>query len=114
MKFGSYIRKIRENSSLSLKEVSDKLSWSVVYLSDIERGRRNPPNKEKMKELSEILGVPYNELLDYANKEKDHIELETVNKSENVTDLAYALARSWDKIDDNIANDIKKELSKIK
>lgn len=37
---GAYLRAIREQKGLSLREVGRRLAWSAAYLSDVERGRR--------------------------------------------------------------------------
>ena len=43
--FGATVREIREAAGTSLRELARRLGWSAAYVSDIERGRRNPPGQ---------------------------------------------------------------------
>lgn len=43
--FGQYIRKLRTDRGLSLRELSDQLGISPYYLSYIENGTKFNPNK---------------------------------------------------------------------
>jgi transcriptional regulator with XRE-family HTH domain len=38
---GAWLRERRTRAGLSLRDVGARLGYSAVYLSDIERGRRN-------------------------------------------------------------------------
>lgn len=38
---GAWLREQREAAGLSLRELGARLNFSAVYLSDVERGRRN-------------------------------------------------------------------------
>ncbi|MBQ7609083.1 MAG: helix-turn-helix transcriptional regulator [Desulfovibrionaceae bacterium] len=55
--FGPTIRKLREGLNKSMKDLANLLGVSVVYISDIERGRRNPPQGEKLHKIAEFLSV---------------------------------------------------------
>lgn len=107
IKFGAFLRKEREKSNLTLKDITDKMGWSVVYLSDIERGKRNPPSDNNLFKISKILGIRFWELLDLANRERGRVELSLHGKSESVTNLALYLSKSWDDLDDLDADRIR-------
>lgn len=49
MNFGLYLRKLREDRNLRQADLAEKIGVSPVYISDIERGRRNPPDSEKLR-----------------------------------------------------------------
>lgn len=112
--FGKRLRRDREEAGLRLKDLSDAMQWSVVYLSDIERGRRNPPLPEKIREIYKLLGKEPYEALNVADKEKERVELGLVCKSQKITETALLLARSWDGLTDEEAEQIRQILEKEK
>ena len=57
MTFGEALREIRQNKGVYLKNVAEFMGWSVVYISDIERGHRNPPSRKDIIKLSEFFNV---------------------------------------------------------
>jgi transcriptional regulator with XRE-family HTH domain len=71
--FGEYLRKLRKQRNLSLREVEKKAGISNAYLSQIERGERGAPSIEIMNRLAETYGVPVVDLIRVAlPKEKDY------------------------------------------
>ena len=110
--FGSSLRRLRENANKTLKELAAVMNVSVVYVSDIERGRRNPPQGEKLKQIAQFFGIDVNELEDLANKERKRVELNLDSRTETVSDAALVLARRWDTITDEEASKILKIFNK--
>lgn len=53
---GETIREAREKSGLYLKDLAEYMGWSVVKLSDIERGRRYI-DLESLKKIKEYLKI---------------------------------------------------------
>lgn len=51
---GQTMRRFREDSGLSVKELAARVGWSAQYVSDIEHGRRSWTN-EKMTRVLEAL-----------------------------------------------------------
>lgn len=62
----SYLRNIRKQRGLSLKKVEKAAGVSNAYLSQLERGRRNPPHPDILKKLAKVYEVPLTELLSAA------------------------------------------------
>jgi transcriptional regulator with XRE-family HTH domain len=62
----AYLRKIRKQKGLSLKKVEKAAGVSNAYLSQLERGRRNPPHPDILKRLAKLYEVPIAELLSAA------------------------------------------------
>lgn len=60
---GNYLLNVRKDRRLSLKKVEKLAGVSNAYLSQLERGRRNPPHPEILKKLAKVYEVPLNELL---------------------------------------------------
>lgn len=56
--FADRMRAMRQEAGLTLKQVGDALGFSVPYVSDLERGRRNPPGTDKLTLFCDICGKP--------------------------------------------------------
>ena len=110
--FGATLRRLRENANKTLKELANAMGVSVVYVSDIERGRRNPPQGEKLMQIANFFKMPVSELEDLADRERKRVELNLDSRTETVSDAALVLARRWDTITDEEASKILKILNK--
>lgn len=42
MDIGRYLRMLRKNKGVTLRDVSETTKLSISYISDLERGRQNP------------------------------------------------------------------------
>lgn len=74
--FGAFIAQKRIEKDVKLKPIAEKLGVSVTYLSDIIKGRRNPPDIEGLESLVEILNLndeEREEMLDLAGKERKQV-----------------------------------------
>lgn len=75
-KFGDFIAEKRKALNISLRSMADKLDIAAPYLSDIEKGRRNPPGIEMLNQMAKILGLTNDErdlLFDLAGEEKNQV-----------------------------------------
>lgn len=111
-RFGRYLRRLRENAGMRLKDLADKMDWTPVYVSDIELGRRNPPSPEKIRQIASVLGVDYQELLNLADQEKKKVVLDLDNERPRRTEMALMLARSWDGLAEDEIEEMKVILSR--
>lgn len=62
MAFGNYIRKLREEKQLLLREVASQMNIDTALLSKIERSTRIA-RKEQVEDLAKALAVNKNELI---------------------------------------------------
>ena len=62
MEFGEYIRSLRENRNLLLREMAANLNMDVAYLSKIERGNRMA-RREQVVAFAKTLKEDENELI---------------------------------------------------
>jgi transcriptional regulator with XRE-family HTH domain len=92
--FGTEVRNARTRKEISLREVAKKLGFTPVYISDIERGNRNPPGPNTVREWAEIVGLDADSLIRLAAMERPSVEL-PINGSPSKGELAFALARKW-------------------
>ena len=79
MSFGEFIAKKREEKKITLREMARLLKITPPYLSDIEKERRNPPDKDKLDELANILSLSDDEcryMYDLAGKKRNSISVD--------------------------------------
>ena len=65
-KFGTYIRTLRKQKGLTLKHVEKAARVSNSFLSQVERGIRNPPRPDILNRLAVAYSVPANDLMEAA------------------------------------------------
>lgn len=65
-KLGVFLRTLRKNKGLTLREVSDRSGISHPYLSQLETGKNENPSKEVLRKLSEVYNYSYGDLLQMA------------------------------------------------
>ena len=53
--FGEFLQKKREAKQITLRKMAEMLDITAPYLSDIEKDRRNPPDMDKLDQISTIL-----------------------------------------------------------
>ena len=71
--FGEFIAKKREEKKITLREMAKLLKITPPYLSDIEKNRRNSPEREKLDEIAAILSLSDDEcryMYDLAGKKR--------------------------------------------
>ena len=58
---GEYIRELREEGDLSLRELAGKIGVSAAFMSDVELNRRYPSDRH-LQAISEALGTTLTDL----------------------------------------------------
>jgi len=74
--FGGFIASKREKKKITLREMARLLKITPPYLSDIEKDRRNSPDKEKLDEIAKILSLSEEDgryMYDLAGKKRNSI-----------------------------------------
>lgn len=109
--FGKFIAEKRKDRGLTLRGLATELGIAPAYMSDIEKGNRYPPDKEKLYELSRILGlskVDTDYMFDLAAGEKENTvspDLPDYIMGTEQARVALRLAR-----DINATNDVWKQV----
>ena len=67
--FGSYLKQLRLDRNLSLRDVERITKISNPYISQIERGERGIPNFSILKRLAEAYGVKVTDIFENAEKQ---------------------------------------------
>lgn len=84
--FGEYLRTLRTEQKLSLREVEKASGVSNSYLGLIERGQRPIPGADILKKLAPVYDVPVRDLLRSAGYLKDE---EISLSEEDEVDMAF-------------------------
>ncbi len=87
MTFGEYIRKLREQNQLLLREVASQINIDTALLSKIERNTRIA-RKEQVQMLAIVLGENEEELLQLWMADKIVNMLKKENNSEEILKIA--------------------------
>ena len=113
--FGEYIAQKRLEKDVKLKPIAEKLGVSVTYLSDIIKGRRNPPDIDGLEALAEILGLTEEEkniMFDLAGRERNQVspDLPEYIMDETLPNARVALRRARNA---KLGDDFWKEVNRI-
>ena len=74
--FGSFLKAMREDRNVTLRELARKLSVSPPFLSDVEKGRSAPLTKERLEKVAEVLDLSpseRNEMYDIVGKQRNMV-----------------------------------------
>lgn len=74
-KFGEYVKAKRMEKGVNLRKLAELLGIVPAYMSDIEKGRRYPPDKDKLYKIAEVLNLTEsetNEMFDLAALAKEN------------------------------------------
>ena len=67
--FGEFVKAKRQAVGISLRNLAQELDIVPAYMSDIEKGRRYPPDKDKIYKIADVLHLTDKErddLFDFA------------------------------------------------
>jgi len=74
--FGEFLQRKREESRITLRKLAELLNFSAPFLSDVEKGRRNPPELSKLEQIADILGLSAEDrdaMFDLAGRKRDSV-----------------------------------------
>ena len=80
--FGRYIKKMREDARLSLREAEAIIGISNSYLYQIERGERNPPKLEVLRKMAGAYGISLSALMAAAHIQEPEEHEQFYNEDE--------------------------------
>ena len=71
--FGEFLQTKREQQNITLRQLAEKLDLSAPFLSDVEKGRRNSLDMDRLVMLRKILNLSdeeYETMLNLAGKQR--------------------------------------------
>jgi transcriptional regulator with XRE-family HTH domain len=100
--FGEALKKARVSQRMTLRELSEYLGKSIGYLSDIEQGRKGPPDLETVRKMEECLGINDHSLANFASKLRSRISPDLALRIQMRPQLSELLLRADDLSDKDI------------
>jgi len=121
--FGAFIdskRKGRANdgTDIKLKDIAEAMGKTATYLSDIIKGRRNPPEKDLLEKMALILhltNAEKSEMYDLAGQGRNEVspDLPDYIMNDELPHARTALRRAKEKgLDDNFWKKIYEDIEK--
>ena len=96
MRFGCYLRRLREARGLRQSDIASMIGVSSVYVCDIEKSKRNPLDIEKIRILSQEMTLTEKELeklYDLAGDERGAIAPDIIDYLNRNPDAKKAIRR---------------------
>lgn len=92
--FSDALKQARRNAGKKLRETSKHIGVSLSYMSDIERGHRNPPEPDVVRKLEKYLGVEDGRLVQLAQdvRQRRPTDLaQTIQQRTNLSELFFRI-----------------------
>lgn len=99
-KFGDYIANKRKDRGITLRGMADQLKIAAPYLSDIEKGRRNPPGFEMLEIMASLLNLTETErnlMFDFAGEDRKEVSPDLPDYIMEIPEARTALRKARDK-----------------
>lgn len=94
--FGPALRTARLEKGVRLRDLSKKLDVRLSYLSDVERGRRDPLSNDRIRVLADYLDVAFMPLLEAATRDRGRVILTLgEDDTEDRVQAAALLSARW-------------------
>jgi len=102
--FGEAFRAARVANKVTLREIGEYVNKSIGYLSDIEHGRKRPPDLDTVSGIEEFLGIKDGRLMALARMGRKDISKRIMARPQ----LQALLLRADDLDDEGLDNLIRK------
>lgn len=97
-RFGAYLKKLRKDNGLTIRELEKQSGVSNAYLSQLENGKRGIPTPDILMKIHEPLGVGYDELMEKAgyisSTTKNELLPETIQTMNTFGDLVELISNA--------------------
>lgn len=91
--FGDRVRRRRLEKGLTMVDVSRALGISIPYISELERGAKQPPAGDLIERLAKFLDIDGSELYDLAAKSRRSVAVDLEGLDGQKRAFAVMLAR---------------------
>lgn len=108
--FGGFLRKLREDRNMTLRDVEQKIHISNAYLSQVESGQRNIPTMRILSKLAECYGCNVSALTNEAEAE---IQQRKTKTSDMPTADTEFICRGYEKLEEENKQALKKFLQSL-
>lgn len=97
--FGNFISQKRKDLRITLKDMADRLNISSPYLSDVEKGKRDSFDLDRLNQIAKILNLDEEEssiMMDLAGKQRNTVAPDLPEYILNTKGLSVALRKARD------------------
>lgn len=97
--FGDFISQKRKDLRITLKDMADRLNISSPYLSDVEKGKRDSFDLERLNQIAKILNLDEEEssiMMDLAGKQRSTVAPDLPEYILKTKGLSVALRKARD------------------
>jgi len=113
-KFAIAFRKARLNADKTFREIGDYIGKSIGYLSDVENGRKNPPESHVVEKIERFLGVENGSLRRIAEEVRSTLPTNINNLVRAKPQLGELLLRGDELMPDELDQLIEELLAKAR
>jgi transcriptional regulator with XRE-family HTH domain len=110
-KFGEYLKQLRDDRKMTLRDVEEKAKISNAYLSQVENGQRSIPTMRILSRLAQAYGVPASHLAEKAEEEIQKHKIES--KGPKPAPETEFISRGYEKLSDENKQALKKFLQHL-
>ncbi|MCF0217153.1 MAG: helix-turn-helix domain-containing protein [Fibrobacteraceae bacterium] len=113
---GKFLRKLRIDANLYLKDMAESLGVTSAFLSAVENGNRKMPEswKECLPKKFNLNDDARNDFFDAVEKSSKEVSISLEDVSEKNRDLAISFARTFPNLDEQTVDRIQRLLNKGK
>ena len=108
--FGEFLKKLREDRNMTLRDVEQKIHISNAYLSQVESGQRSIPTIRILSKLAECYGCNVAALTNAAEAELKH---EETKSTESPAPDARFICRGYENLSEPNKQALKKFLQHL-
>lgn len=108
MTLGSTIRKYREESKFSMKQLGDYIGWTSPSVSDLERDKKSPPDFSTLTKISEFLKIDKDILLKKATEATKTIKFDLTTMTPKRRELLLCIYHNWESVTEDDAKSLLK------
>lgn len=109
--FGEALKTARIDARKTLRETGKFVGFSIGYLSDIEQGRKAPPDLDTVRKLQDFLRVKNDKLITLASDARTRRPTEVIQHIQNRPRLSELFMRAKDLSDEELEKLISKAKS---
>jgi len=112
--FGQFLRKLRIDHDVLLKDMAEKLGVTASYLSAVETGKRNIPDNwiERIIMFYNLDFFAQETIKKAAQNSINTVKMNLNNMSSQRRDTVLTFARQFNEVDESTLRDIRKLLNK--
>lgn len=114
--FGEFLKQLRIDRKMTLRDVEEKAQISNAYLSQVESGERSVPSMKILAKLAEVYGVPLsvlnNKAEDQLRYDRDKTKAKKDDSKMPAPDTDF-ICRGYEKLEEENKQALKKFLQSL-